>query len=77
MFAHSRKTAMKKTSRFVLALVSGMGAAASVFSSPNFHHRASASDLSRMRGDVERVGATMRMVLKRESTRQNASAKQQ
>jgi hypothetical protein len=67
---------MKKTARFVLAVISGMGAAASAFSSPNFHHRTPGSDLARMRGDVERVGATMRLVINRESSRRDARSKQ-
>lgn len=66
---------MKKTARFVLAVVSGMGAAASVFSSPNLHHRPAGTDLARMRGDVERVGATMRAVINRESARRDVRAK--
>ena len=66
---------MKKHTRFLVALISGLGATASVFAAPTFQ-RPIGSDLSRMRGDVERVGSTMRSVMKREherETKNNAS----
>lgn len=56
---------MKKYAKFLAALISGLGAAATVFSAPTFQ-RPTGTDLSRMRGDVERVGATMRAVIERE-----------
>jgi hypothetical protein len=59
---------MKKHVRFLAALISGLGATASVFAAPTFQ-RPEGSDLSRMRGDVKRVGDTMRFVLKRENER--------
>lgn len=56
---------MKKHARFLVALISGLGATATVFATPMFQ-RPTGTDLSRMRGDVERVGATMRAVIERE-----------
>lgn len=56
---------MKKYTRFLAALISGLGATATVFAAPVFQ-RSTGTDLSRMRGDVERVGATMRAVIERE-----------
>jgi hypothetical protein len=64
--------AMKKSVRFLLALISGLGATATVFSAPVFQRPAEESDLSRMRGDVERVGTTMRTIIQREHARQSA-----
>ena len=60
---------MKKHARFLAALISGLGATASVFATPTFQ-RPVGTDLARMRGDVERVGTTMRSVMKREHERQ-------
>lgn len=56
---------MKKHVKLLAALISGLGAAATVFATPTFH-RPVGTDLSRMRGDAERVGATMRSVIERE-----------
>lgn len=61
---------MKKSARFLAALLSGLGAVATVFAAPTFQHRNSGSDLQRMRGDVERVGASMSKVIRRENERQ-------
>lgn len=65
---------MKKHTRFLVALVSGLGATATVFSAPTFQHRPNGTDLQRMRGDVDRVGNTMRKVISRENERQTAKA---
>lgn len=65
---------MKKPIKLFAALISGLGATASVFASPNFQ-RMSGSDLSRMRGDTERVGATMRSVIGRELGHQKVGPK--
>ena len=65
---------MKKHTRFLVALISGLGATASVFSAPTFQHRPSGTDLQRMRGDVQRVGETMRKVIRRENERQITKA---
>lgn len=65
---------MKKSVRFLAALLSGLGTVATVFAVPTFQHRASGSDLQRMRGDVERVGNTMRKVIRRENERQASQA---
>jgi hypothetical protein len=62
---------MKESVRFLIALISGLGVTATVFSPPAFQ-RPAGSDLSRMRGDVERVGATMRTVIQREHARRSA-----
>lgn len=62
---------MKKHAKILAALISGLGATATVFAAPTFH-RPVGSDLARMRGDVERVGTTMRAVIKREHERQAA-----
>ncbi|PWW46782.1 hypothetical protein [Melaminivora alkalimesophila] len=62
---------MKKHAKFLAALISGLGATATVFAAPHFQ-RSHTTDLARMRGDVERVGATMRSVMKREHERQIA-----
>lgn len=62
---------MKKHAKFLAALISGLGATATLFAAPTFQ-RPVGSDLSRMRGDVERVGTTMRAVIKREHERQAA-----
>ena len=56
---------MKKYAKFLAALISGIGATATIFAAPTFQ-RSTGTDLSRMRGDVERVGATMRAVIERE-----------
>lgn len=61
---------MKKVKRLAFAFADGLGAAAMVFTSPRFKHM-SASDLDRMRGDVARVGDTMRHVMTREHGQQN------
>lgn len=61
---------MKKHARFLVALISGLGATATVFSAPAFQHRPSGTDLHRMRGDAERVGQTMHKVIRRENERQ-------
>lgn len=65
---------MKKSASFLAALLSGLGAVATVFAAPTFQHRSSGSDLQRMRGDVERVGNTMRKVIRRENERQATQA---
>ena len=64
---------MKKHAKFLAALIGGLGATASVFAAPTFQ-RPVGSDLSRMRGDVERVGSTMRNILARENERQSNTA---
>lgn len=64
---------MKQHVRFLAALISGLGATAGVFANPVFQ-RPEGTDLSRMRGDVRRVGDTMRHVMKRENERQAAKA---
>ena len=56
---------MKKHAKFLAALIGGLGATATVFVAPTFQ-RPTGTDLSRMRGDTERVGATMRAVIERE-----------
>lgn len=66
---------MKKHARFLVALISGLGATATVFSAPTFQHRPNGTDMQRMRSDVERVGQTMRKVIRRENERQAAQAK--
>jgi len=53
---------MKKRARALLALLGGLGSPATVFSTPTFS-RPVGSDLDRMRGDVARVGETMRLVI--------------
>lgn len=65
---------MKKSARFLVALLGGLGAVTTAFSSPTFQHRTSGSDLQRMRGDVERVGNTMRKVIRRENERKATQA---
>lgn len=65
---------MKKSARFLVALLGGLGAVTTAFSAPTFHHRTSGSDLQRMRGDAERVGNTMRKVIRRENERQATQA---
>lgn len=67
---------MKKLTRFMVAIVSGLGATATVFSSPNFQHRPIGTDLSRIRGDVERVGNTMRSTIRVENERISSRSKQ-
>lgn len=62
---------MKKHGKLLAAVVSGLGATATVFAAPTFQ-RPVGTDLSRMRGDVERVGATMRSVIKREHEQQTS-----
>lgn len=56
---------MRKHAKFLAALISGLGTVATVFAAPTFQ-RPAGSDLSRMRGDSERVGATMRSVIEHE-----------
>lgn len=56
---------MPQYAKFLAALISGLGATATIFAAPRFQ-RSTGTDLSRMRGDVERVGATMRAVIERE-----------
>ncbi len=63
---------MQKSAKFLAALLSGIGAIASVFAVPTFRHRPNGSDLQRMRGDVERVGASMQQVIRREYEHQAA-----
>jgi len=60
---------MKRYAKMFTAMLSGLGAAVTVFSTPVFS-RPVGSDLSRMRGDVERVGATMRAIIDREHERE-------
>jgi|GEM_PF-3960307 len=55
---------MKRYVKVLTAMLSGLGAAATVFSTPVFSRPVS-SDLSRMRGDVERVGASMQATIDR------------
>ncbi len=62
---------MKKSTRFMVALVSGLGASATVFASPVFHHRPAGTDLQRIRNDVHRVGKTMHKVIRREHEQQS------
>lgn len=61
----ARQPIVKKHAKFMAALISGIGATATVFAAPTFQ-RPAGNDLSRMRGDMERVGATMRLVIERE-----------
>ena len=63
---------MNKHARFLAAFLSGLGVTGAVFSAPTFQHRPNGTDLQRMRGDVERVGGTMRKVMQREHDRQAA-----
>lgn len=65
---------MKKHAKFLAALISGLGATATVFAVPTFQ-RPTGTDLSRMRGDAERVGATMRSVIEREREHKTAKAR--
>jgi len=60
---------MKRYVKMLTAMLGGLGAVATVFSTPVFS-RPVGSDLSRMRGDVERVGATMRAIIDREHERE-------
>jgi hypothetical protein len=65
---------MKKHAKFLAALISGLGATVTVFATPVFH-RPTGTDLSRMRGDAERVGATMRSVIERQRERQTVESR--
>ena len=56
---------MKKHVKLLAALISGIGATATVFATPVFH-RPIGSDLSRMRGDAQRVGEGMSKIIDRE-----------
>ena len=64
---------MKKPDTFWLALLSGLGAIASVSRSPNFQHRPTGSDLQRMRQDVQRIGDSMYHIIQREHAQQSSS----
>lgn len=70
----ARRTKMKKHAKFLAALISGLGATATIFAVPTFQ-RPTGTDLSRMRGDAERVGATMRSVIERERDNKTAEAR--
>lgn len=61
---------MKRVKRLAFAFADGLGAVAMVFAPPHFK-RMPVSDLDRMRGDVARVGDTMRHVMTREHGQQS------
>lgn len=63
---------MQKLASLVAAVISGLSVTTTVFAQPHLS-RPSGSDLSRMRGDAERVGNTMRSVIKREHERKKAA----
>jgi len=59
---------MKKTTKFLMGLLEGVGASGNIFSPPVFS-RPVGDDESRMRGDVQKVGKTMEAVIRRESAK--------
>ncbi len=64
---------MQKLTSLVAAVISGLTVTSTVFTVPHLT-RLTGSDLSRMRGDTEKVGNTMRSVMKREHDRQKAAS---
>lgn len=62
---------MQKLTSLVAAVISGLTVTTTVFAQPHLT-RPAGNDLSRLRGDAERVGNTMRSVIKREHERKKA-----
>jgi len=60
---------MGRIGRASLAVLSGLGSVATVYSKPVFY-RPTGSDLSRMRDDVVRMGSAMSTTIQREYERQ-------